>query len=73
MYIHLNFTCPAFNEIIHIVKENAFLDKVCFHCLKKSPKHDIKYSIRRNKFLEDIRINLITMYFLIFENFVNNI
>ena len=41
MYIHLNFTCPAFNEIIHIVKENAFLDKVCFRCLKKSSKHDI--------------------------------
>lgn len=58
---------------MHIVKEKAFLDKVFFHCMEKSPKHDIKYSIRQYRFLEDIRINLIIMYFLIPECFLKNI
>ena len=48
---------------MHIVREKAFLYKICFRCMKKSPKHDIKYSIRKNIFLKDIRINLIIVYF----------
>ena len=55
------------------VNEKTFLDKVCFRCCKCSPKHDVKNSIRKNTFLENIRINMIALYFLIFDCFINNL
>ena len=56
-----------------ISERKTFLDKICFRCIKTNPKHDIKMSIRKNTFLEDIRINLITSYFLIFYCFICNL
>ena len=42
-----------------LVNEKSFLDRKCFRCYKKFPKLGIKYSIHKNNFLEDIRINII--------------
>ena len=43
------------------VSEKTFLDKVCFRCCKRTPKHDVKISISKNTFLENIRINMIAL------------
>ena len=56
-----------------IVSEKTFLDKVCFRCCKLTPKHDVKISICKKTFLENIGINIITLYFLIFDCFINNL
>lgn len=69
--LYTNYRCPYCNNIMNLVSENTFLDKFCFRCCKRSPKHDVKYSIRKTTFLENIRINMITLYFLIFECFIN--
>ena len=58
-----NIDIIVYNEDIY----NSYLDKKCFRCRKNTPKHDVKIPIRKDSFLENIRINLITIYFLIFD------
>ena len=59
--------CPLCNDEMILTNNNSYLDKKCFRCRKNTPKHDIKIPIRKDSFLENIRINLITIYFLIFD------
>ena len=53
--------------------DKGFADNKCFRCKKNVPKHDIKYSIRKESIFENIKINLIAIYFLIYECFVINL
>ena len=71
--LYTNYKCPYCNTDMKIVNEKTFLDKICFRCCKRTPKHDVKISIRKNTFLENLRINMITLYFLIFDCFLNNL
>ena len=57
--LYTHYKCPFCNSDMKIVSEKTFLDKICFRCIKRNPKHDVKISIRKNTFLEDIRINMI--------------
>ena len=66
------FNCPICNEKMVLINNNSYLDRKCYRCRKNTPKHDIKYPIRKGTFLENIRIELVTIYFLIFDCFLNN-
>ena len=65
------FNCPICNEKMKLINNNSFLDNKCFRC--RNPKHDVKFSIRKDTFLENIRMNLIAIYFFIYDCFINNI
>ena len=65
--------CPVCAEIMKITKDNAYIDKLCFRCKKNFPKHDEKKSIRSESFIENVRINLVAIYFLIIDCFIYNI
>lgn len=56
-----------------IIKDKSFLDNICFRCRKSTPKHDYKLSIRTGSFIENIRMNLVTIYFLLFDCFIINL
>ena len=56
-----------------INKDKSFIDKICFRCKKTNPKHDKKISIRKDSFIENIRIELIAVYFLLFDCFIFNL
>lgn len=71
--LYTNYKCRVCNADMKIVNEKTFLDKICFRCIKRNPKHDVKISIRKNTFLEDIRINMISLFFLIFDCFINKL
>ena len=66
-------TCPICNETMKINKDKSFIDKICFGCKKTNPKHDKKISIRKDSFIENIRIELIAVYFLLFKCFIFNL
>ena len=55
--------CYIFNEYMKVIKDKSFLDNICFRCRKSTPKHDYKLSIRTGSFIENIRMNLVTIYF----------
>jgi hypothetical protein len=61
------------NEKMTLINNNSFLDKKCFRCRNTNPKHDVKIPIRKDIFLEEIRMSLISIYFFIFDCFINNI
>ena len=56
-----------------IIKDKSFLDNICFRCRKSTPKHDYKLSIRTGSFIENIRMNLVTIYFLLVDCFIINL
>ena len=64
--------CPFCNDKMILTNNNSYLDKICFRFRKSTPKHEIKIPIRKGSFLENIPINLITFYFLIFDCFLSN-
>ena len=66
-------TSPICTEIMKINKDKSFIDKICFRCKKTNPKHDKKISIRKDSFIENIRIELIAVYFLLFDCFIFNL
>ena len=53
--------------------DKSFTDGKYFHCKKNFPKHDIKYSIRKSSIFENIKMNLIAIYFFIYECFIINL
>lgn len=55
------------------INNKGFVDDKCFRFKKNVPKHDTKYSIRKESIFENIKINLIVIYFLIYECFANNL
>ena len=55
------------NEKMTLINNNSFLDKKCFRCRNTYPKHDVKIPIRKDTFLEEIRMSLISIYFFIFD------
>ena len=65
--------CPICTEIMKINKDKSFIDKICFRCKKTNPKHDKKIFIRKDSFIENIRIELIAVYFLLFDCFIFNL
>ena len=67
------YRCPQCNTLMNLVKENAFLDRQCFRCKKSNPKHDVKINIRKDTIFENIKINLISIYFIIYECLLNNL
>ena len=46
---------------------NSFIDRICFRCRKKNPYHDIKINIRKDSVFENVRMSLVSIYFLIYE------
>ena len=56
-----------------ILNNKSFLDKICFQCRKANPKHDLKLYIRTGSFIENVRINLIAVYFLLVDCFIINL
>lgn len=67
------FKCPMFNNIINETNDKGFADGECFRCKKSFPKQDIKYSIQKSSIFENIKMNLIAIYFLIYECLVINL
>ena len=67
------FKCPICNCNMNKVKEITFLDRECFRCKKSNPSHDIKINLRKNSIFEEIKMNLISIFFIIYECFLNNI
>ena len=67
------YKCPFCYSYMNITNENTFLDRICFRCKRTNPKHDTKVSIRKNSIFEDIKIDLISIYFIIYECIINNI
>ena len=68
-----NILCPFCNKEMNIVNNKQYIDNICFRCRSYTNKHDIKISIRHKSFLEDILINLISLYFLIYNCFLKKI
>ena len=56
-----------------LFNNNSFLDKKYFRCRKTNPNHEVKIPIRKETFLIKVRMNLISIYYFIFDCFVNNI
>ena len=56
-----------------LINNNSFSDKKCFRCLNTNPKPDVKIPKRNDTFLKEIRMSLISIYFFIFDCFINNI
>lgn len=63
---------PVCNKIISIIKDKSFIDGICFRFCKVNPRHDIKYSIKKDSIFEKVKINLIKLYFLIYVCFLEN-
>lgn len=61
------------NEKMTLINNNSFSDKKCFRCLNTNPKPDVKIPKRNDTFLKEIRMSLISIYFFIFDCFINNI
>ena len=57
------FKCPICNCNMNKVKEITFLDRECFRCKKSNPTHDIKINLRKNSIFEEIKMNLISIFF----------
>ena len=38
-----------------------YIDGICLRCQNTNPNHDIKISIRKDSFLENVRIDLISI------------
>ena len=60
-----------FDGILHSNFLYPVLYKKCFRCIKTFPKHNVKFSIRKNLILEKIKINVL-VYFLIIYFFLND-
>ena len=56
-----------------LTNNNSLLDEKWFRSRNTNPKHDVKITIRKVTFLEDLRISLISIYLFIFDCFINNI
>lgn len=65
--------CSICNEYKKIVNDKSFLDNICFRCRKSTPKPYFKLSIRTGSFIENIRINLITINFLLVDCSIINL
>ena len=67
-----SFICSNCHNIMKIENNNSFLDKIMFRCRSKNPSHDIKINIRKDSIFENVRMSLVSIYFLIYECFINN-
>ena len=67
-----NIIFPTCNEIMQVSKSKDYIDGICLRCRKQNPKHDIKISIRKDSFIEKVRIDIITIYFLLYECYLFN-
>lgn len=65
-----SFKCPNCQCLMKEETNNSFIDKICFRCRKKNPYHDIKINIRKDSIFENVRMSLISIYFLIYECFI---
>ena len=71
--LHTQIRCSFCKEYMKIINDKSFLDNICFRCRKTNPKHDLKLSIRTGSFIENVRINLIAVYFLLINCFIFNL
>ena len=67
-----NIYCPTCNQLMIESNNKDYIDGICLRCLKNNPKHDIKKSIRTESFLEVIKIDLISIYVLLYDCFIYN-
>jgi len=67
--LHSQIRCSICNEYMKNINDKSFLDNI----RKASPKHDLKLSIRACSFIENIRINLIAVYFFLIDCFIINL
>ena len=67
-----NIIFPACNEIMQVSKSKDYIDGIYLRCRKQNPKHDIKISIRKDSFIEKVRIDIVTIYFLLYECYLFN-
>ena len=57
------------NQLIIESNNKGYIDGIFLRCRKNNQKHD-KKSIRIESFLEVVKINLISIYFLLYECFI---
>ena len=52
-------------KLMKEINNKQYTNDICLRCRNENSNHDIKISIRKDSFLENERIELILMYFLI--------
>ena len=52
------------------VKGNQIIDRYARRCRGIGGSHDVKINLRKNSCLENLHINIKTLYFLIFHGFI---
>lgn len=53
-------------------KKSHYIDDYVFRCRSNVPKHDIKVNIRKNSIFENMKMEINTIYFLIYKYFLEN-
>ena len=51
-------------------KNSHYIDEYVFRCRSNVPKHDIKINIRKNSIFENMKMEINTIYFLIYKCFL---
>lgn len=65
--------CPIWNNIMDIVDNTQYIDNKCYRCRSSQIKHDVKISIRKWCFIKELRLNIISIDFLIYDFFLKKI
>ena len=58
--------------IMKFEKNSHYINDHVFWCRSNLPKHDIKLNIRKNSILENIKMEINTIYYLIYKWFLEN-
>ena len=61
------------HNLMKLFENKSYVDGCVWRCLKKGNiKHDIKQNIRTNSIFENVKTDIRILYFILFENFINN-
>ena len=61
--------CDKCNNMCQFVKDKQFIDGYVWRCRGVGGNHDVKINLRKNSCLENLHINIKTLYFSIFHCF----
>ena len=64
--------CPICNKGMTMVNTKDTIDNKYWRCMGKEPAHDQKINIRINSIFEGFKVQLNTLYYLLFHCFVKN-
>ena len=68
-----NVICSNCQNLMKLVENKSYVDGCVWRCLKKgNNKHDNKQNIRTNSIFDNVKTDILLLYFILFENVINN-